>query len=86
MRTVEVLVWACHEQAVAVFRGCQLDCAAIGMGGLFWLGISAAELRAALAVERIPRCDWPDVGEDVRYMGRVVADEHNRRAKREAKR
>lgn len=56
------------------------------MGGVFWLGISAAELRAALAVERIPHRDWPSVGEDVRYMGRVVADEHNRRAKREAKR
>ncbi len=56
------------------------------MGGAVWLGISASEARAALALCRTPAADRRDVAEDVQYMGRVVAEERNRRAEARAKR
>jgi len=33
----------------------------IGPGAAFWQGISMVEIRAALAVLRVPRSEWEDV-------------------------
>jgi len=33
----------------------------IGTGAAFWQGISMVEIRAALAVLRVPRSEWEDV-------------------------
>ena len=72
-------------RVVDVFRTCMASGIGAGLGGVMWLGIPATEVRAALSVMRIARVDWPDVAEDVQYMGRVVADERNRRAAADAK-
>ena len=82
---VECPVWPCNATAVDVFRLCSIGLIAT-FGGVLWLDIAAVELRAALALRRVPRAQWPDVADDVRYMGREVATERNRRADRDAKR
>lgn len=50
------------------------------MGGVHWLGIAASELRSALTLRRVPRCDWLEVSDDVHFMGEAVAAEQNKRA------
>ena len=82
---VDVAPWTVHLPALDAFRLCAIAC--IGtFGGLFWTGIEATEIRAALLLARIPRGDWTDVAADVHYMGAEVAAERNRRAKAEADR
>ncbi len=83
---VEIDVWACNVEALAVFRACTIACVGAGMGGVVWLGITASETRAALAIRRVARRDWPDIAEDVRHMGAEVAHERNRQAEARAKR
>lgn len=82
---IECLAWPCNATAIEVFRLCTIELAA-SFGGVLWLDITAVELRAALALRRVPRAAWPDVADDVRFMGREVANERNRRADRDAKR
>ncbi len=78
-------MWPCNLDAVAVFRACEIG--AVGtMAGLYWTGIAAVELRAALVLLRIARGDWTDLADDVRYMGSEVAAERNRRAQSSARR
>lgn len=60
---------------IEVFGRCRID-AAVGMGVL-WMGISAAEVRAACLLSRIKPRDWPRVADGVLLMGRVVADIRN---------
>lgn len=79
-------MWTCHLPALAVFRTCAIDGLGAGMGGVLWTGISAAEVRAALAIHRVALADRADVAEDVQFMGSAVAHERNERAAREAKR
>jgi hypothetical protein len=55
------------------------------MGGVLWMGIGPEAIRAAVALLRIPRRDWPDLAEDVGYMGRCVAAERNKQAAARAK-
>lgn len=76
--TVEVEVWECNAQPVDVFRSCQIGGIGAGMGGVVWIGIAADELRAALAIRRVPRVSWPTIADDVQYMGGEVARERNR--------
>lgn len=83
---VEIDVWACNVDALAVFRSCSMACVGAGMGGVVWLGVTASETRAALAILRVARRDWPDIAEDVRYMGAEVAHERNQRSQRKADR
>ena len=78
-------VWADLMPAVDVFGRCLVE-GLMGMGGVVWLGISAVEVRAAMAAARIPPRQWPDVAEDVQAMGSVVAEERNKRAEARAKR
>lgn len=44
-----------------------------------WAGITAAEIRAACAIHRVPRARQSDVAADVKFMGKGVAGERNRR-------
>jgi hypothetical protein len=68
---VEIPIWACNERAVEVFEHCQLT--VVGGMGVWWHGISAAELRAAMCTLRVPRAERAEIAEDVQYMGRAVA-------------
>lgn len=78
-------MWECNAEAVDVFRLCAIG--GIGtFGGLYWTGIDAAEIRAACALLRIPRADWPDLAADVHYMGAEVAEDRNKRQERASKR
>lgn len=86
-RVVELYVWPCNLQAVAVFQLCAIACVGT-FGGLHWSGIAAVELRAALELAGItvPSEAATDVAADVRYMGDAVAGERNRRAQVAARR
>lgn len=75
-------IWDCHWTAVEVFRLCRIDGIGAGMGGVLWTGISAAEIRAALAIQRVAQADRVDVAGDVQYMGSEVAAARNRQAAR----
>lgn len=82
---VEIGIWECNVKAFAVFRLCTI--AAIGtFGGLFWTGIEAVEIRAACLLCRMPRADWPELADDVRFMGSDVAAERNQRMAQKSKR
>lgn|GEM_PF-2365623 len=83
---VEVEVWACNLPALGVFQLCPVDGIGAGMGGIAWTGIAPTEIRAACALKRIAPSEWPDIADDVHYMGGAVAEERNRRAAAEAKR
>lgn len=82
---VVVDVWECHETQVAAFRLCSIAGIGAGMGGIVWMGIEAVELRAALALLRVPRKDWPGIAADVQYMGAEVASTRNKQAHERSK-
>lgn len=82
-RRIVIQLWPGHFDAVAVFQRCDIHVVGAGMGGLYWTGITAREVRAALALQRVPLARRADVAEDVQYMGAAVAEERNRRAKAE---
>ncbi len=73
-------VWPDLLPATVVFVRCTQ--AVAGGMGMLWLGIPAAEVRAALVLTAVPRPDWRSVSTDVTAMGRIVAEWHNRRASR----
>lgn len=77
-RVVEV--WECNQEAVRVFQLCPINGIGGGKGGVLWIGIGPEAIRAGAALLRIPRRDWPDLAEDVNYMGRRVAAERNKQA------
>lgn len=43
-----------------MFRSCSWETAAT-LSGLYYTGISAAEIRAALLLHRIPHAEWPRI-------------------------
>ena len=77
-RVVEV--WECNQDAVRAFQLCPIGGIGGGMGGVLWIGIGPEAIRAAVALLRIPRRDWPELAEDVGYMGRCVAAERSKQA------
>lgn len=80
-----VEVWPDHVDAIAVFRLCPVS--GIGhMGGIAWIGIEPAAIRSACLLLRLCRTAWPDIAEDVAYMGECVASERNRKAAERARR
>jgi hypothetical protein len=84
-RVVEIEVAADGEESVYVFLLCLPEGIGAGMGGILWLGIAPEQIRAACALQRVPRARWPQVAEDVSDMGRAVARAQNRRAAERAK-
>lgn len=78
-RVVEVL--ACNWDAYRAYALCQPTVVGGGMA-VVWLGVAAAETRAACTLLRIPRGRWPDVAEQVQYLGERVAAALNQRARR----
>ena len=81
----DVHVWTCLLPAVDVFLACDIEGIGAGMAGVWWTGIGPAALYAACRLKRIPRADWPEITEDVRYMGQVVAESRNERAATKSK-
>ena len=81
-RVVEV--WEIHMRALEVYQRCMQSVAAGGMA-VVWLGISAQEVRAALAVSGTPRAAWAEVADDVQAMGLASAEWRNRQAEQAAK-
>lgn len=78
-------VWECHQQAVEVFRLCPVR--GIGhMGGIYWEGIGPACITLACIGLRLPRRLWPELLQDVVFMGQCVARERNRLAAAKSKR
>lgn len=69
-----------------MFRLCAIAGIGAGLGGIAWTGIDAAELRAALALRRVPRAHWSELADDVHFMDAPVAHERNRCAERESER
>lgn len=80
-REVDVEVLGCNWDAVHVYLRCVQQVAGAGFG-LLYLGITAAECRAALALLRQPRTRWADILIAVQDMGQIAADELNRRMQR----
>lgn len=66
-----VLPW--NVETVRVFRQCQPTILA-GLGSAAWLGFSAVEIRAALALERVPMARRDLVVSGVRVMERAVGE------------
>lgn len=66
----------CNVDAVAVFRECK-PTVVVGLGSAAWLGFSALEIRAALAVHRIPPSRWLAVVAGVRVMEAATAEIRN---------
>ena len=79
-----VEVWQCHMVALETYQRCQPSVLS-GMG-LVYLGVSAQEVRAALAIGRVCRDQWPEVADDVMAMGRAAAEYRNRETQRQAAR
>lgn len=69
-----------------MFRACALHAVGAGIGGTVWLGVQAQEVRAACALQRIPRHRWTDVAGDVRLMADTVCGDRNKRAEELSKR
>lgn len=77
-------VLQCNVGIVAVWRRCMMT---VGVGmGVVWQGISAAEVRAACILSRVPRVDWPRYVDGVQLMGQIVARNRNEAEARRAKR
>lgn len=74
-------VWSNLIPTVEVFIACNVDAISTGMG-IHYVGISPVSIRAACALLRTPRHDWPDICADVQMMGRVVANSRNARLNR----
>jgi hypothetical protein len=83
LQPVALEVLAENWTAVQVFQCCQPTFA--GMSGT-QVGISAAEIEAAMRGLRIAPRERPDVMRGVVYMGRIAADEASKVAKKEPKR
>ena len=72
----EVDVLECNLESCAVFRLCRVN--GIGtMAGIFWTGIDPQQIRSALLLLRIHREAWPEIANDVEFMGSVVAEHRN---------
>lgn len=71
-------VWACNWPAVEVYQRCRLEIVAGGFS-VHYNGIAPAEIRAALDLLDVPRPQWPDLLDDVQYMGRCASDALNAR-------
>lgn len=71
---------------MAVFQLCTIQGIGAGMGGILWSGVTACEVRAAMALARVPLAEREQVARDAVFMGSEVAAERNRRAAAEAKR
>jgi len=79
---IVVLPW--NAETVRVFRQCQPTILA-GFGASAWLGISAVELRAALALERVPMGRRDVVIAGVRVMERVTREVEKEAAEERSK-
>lgn len=65
-------------QAVHVFMLCKQSWA-VGLAGAFALGITALEIDAACRLKRVSSNRWPKTSEYVDEMGRIAAEELNKR-------
>lgn len=73
----ELHVWSCLWDAVHVYECCALD---VGVGmAVVYNGIRAQEVLAACRLLCIARAQWPELVEDVQYMGRVASNALNAR-------
>lgn len=63
---------------IDAFSRCRVDVSLGGMGGAYWQGISASEVRSACELGRVPRYDWPRVADGVQLMGRITAALRNK--------
>jgi hypothetical protein len=70
-------VWDINWTAVEIFERCEPDVTGIGMGGLYFRSIAAGEIESACRLSGIPEGAWPELIDDVRHMGRVVANARN---------
>ena len=76
-RVVEVL--SGNWDALLAYQHCAQQ--VVGGGyGVVHLGIAAAEVRAAVALLRLPRTRWPDILDGAQHIGQLVAAALNRRA------
>ena len=83
LQPVELEIFQDNWTTVQVFQVCQPTYA--GMSGTM-VGISAAEIEAAMRGLRVTPRERPDVMRGVVYMGRIAADEVSKGAKKEPKR
>lgn len=65
-------------EAVHVFKLCKQSWV-VGLGGAFALGLTALEIDAACRLTRVPSKRWPEVSDHVEEMGRIAAEELNKR-------
>ena len=77
-------VWSCNWLAVEIFEHCDMEGFGAGMAGIFWTGISVTQIHTARQVIPVPEAEWIDLVDDVRHMGRVVAQARNAAAARTA--
>jgi hypothetical protein len=73
-------VLAPNWNTVETFRCCTWDVIA-SVAGIHYAGISAAEIRAALIVSRIPRAEWPLITRGIQAV-MVPAAQKNLNAKK----
>lgn len=78
-REREIVVWDCNVPSVEVFERCRLDVVA-GMA-VFYNGIAPPEIRATLQLMGVPAAEWPDLLDDIQFMGRCASDALNERSK-----
>lgn len=67
--------------AVQVYMSCQWTLVGVGVGGVHWQGIAAAEVAGALQIHRVRRSDWLDVEARVRVMVQAARSLRNERDK-----
>ncbi|MCK5772047.1 hypothetical protein [Algiphilus sp.] len=67
----EIPVWWTHWTSVEVFERCELS--VIGGMSVHYQGITATEIRSACELLRVRWYEWPDIVDDVQFMGRTVA-------------
>lgn len=68
----EVEVLKCNMLPVSVFMRCSPAFVSSGMGAVC-IGVAMTEIRAALALLRIPPKQWIELTDDVLLMGRAFA-------------
>lgn len=66
---------------VHIFSHCQPDMVG-GFGSFLWRNIAATEVLAACQLMLVEQCKWPDVLENVIYLGGAVANCLNAKVKR----
>jgi len=74
-REIWLAVLPQNVDTVAVFRQCQ-PTILVTQHTATWSGFSAQEVRAALALVRVPRSRWDRVIAGVRWMEQVAAKAH----------